>query len=97
MENCPDMTLQNIRYAVFVEGRDKKLRCSMMLQQRPVLDMILSQFSAINIFTTCFTIIQFNIISHLSLLELSQVVRDWPHSVEVLVQSHANLYQMCGG
>jgi hypothetical protein len=97
MENCPDMTLQNIRYAVFEEGRDKKLRCSMMLQQRPVLDMILSQFGAVNIFITCFTIIQFNIIFHLSLLELSQVVRDWPHRVEVLGQSQANLYQMCGG
>jgi hypothetical protein len=69
----------------------------MILQQRPVLDMILSQFSAVNIFITCFTIIQFNIISHLSLLELSQVVHDWPHHVEVLAQSQANLYQMCGG
>jgi len=97
MENCPDMTLQNIRYAVFEEGRDKKLRCSVMLQQRLVLDMILSQFSAANIFITCFTIIQFNIISHLSLPELSQVVLDWPHHVEVLVQSQANLYQMCCG
>jgi hypothetical protein len=106
MENYPDMTLQNIRYAVCEEGRDKKLRCSMMLQQRPVLDMILSQFSAVNplnaelnpichllallgaphilhvsrirvnIFITFFTIMQFNIISHLSLLELSQVVCD---------------------
>jgi hypothetical protein len=74
MENCPDMTLQNIRYAIFEEGRDKKFRYSMMLHQRPVLDMILSQYSAVNIFITCFTMVQFNIISHLSLLELSQVV-----------------------
>jgi hypothetical protein len=69
----------------------------MMLHQRPVLDMILSQFSAVNIFITCFTIIQFNIISHLSLLELSQVVRDWLYTVQVQVQSQASLYQMCGG
>jgi len=67
-----------------------------MLHQRPVLDMILSQFSAVNIFITCFTIIQFNI-SHLSLLELSQVVCDWPYTVELQVQSQASLYQMYGG
>jgi len=69
----------------------------MMLYQRPVLDMILSQFSTLNIFITCFTVIQFNIISHLSLLELSQVVHDCPHTVEVQVHSQASLYQMCSG
>jgi hypothetical protein len=69
----------------------------MMLHQRPVLDTILSQFSTLNIFITCFTIIQFNIIFHLSLPEPSQVVHDWPHTVEVQVQSQASLYQMCGG
>lgn len=68
-----------------------------MLNQRPVLDMILSQFIAVKILITCFIIIQFNVISHLSLLELSQVVCDWPHTVEVQVQSQTSLCQMCGG
>jgi len=74
-------------------GGIKKFRCSMILHQRPVLGMTLSQFSA-HIFITYFTIIQFNIISQLSLLELSQVVHDWPHTIEVQIQSQASLYQM---
>jgi hypothetical protein len=91
------MTLQNIRYAIFEVGRDKKFRCSMTLHQRPVLGMILCQFGAVNSFITCFTLIKFNIIFNLSLLEVSQVVRDWPHTVEVKVQSQASPYEMCGG